>query len=165
MIRSQLHEKWNISCHICKQGCHHHQWLQPSTVSWWALRELSKEKNTCDLAAINYSHSLWWALRKGSPEGERCRILARDPRCNQRNDFSCVYFLNRHSGSSVAVWELLVVAYGIQFPDQGLNSGLQPLDHQGSPLNEFLLISSKLWDASEGFWNISKRDTKLMRLM
>lgn len=86
--RSQLHEKWNISCHICKQGCHRHQRLQPSTVSWWALRELSKEKNT-RLAAINYSHSLWWAWGKEAPEWEKRRILApENSRCNQRNDFS-----------------------------------------------------------------------------
>ena len=26
-----------------KQGCHNHQWLQPSKVSWWILRALRKE--------------------------------------------------------------------------------------------------------------------------
>ena len=43
-------EKWDISCHLSKQGFHSHQWL--SCVSWWALRKLRKEKNTCHLAAI-----------------------------------------------------------------------------------------------------------------
>ena len=33
---AQLSEKWNISCLISKQGCHSHQRLQPSNVSWWA---------------------------------------------------------------------------------------------------------------------------------
>ena len=34
------------------KGCHCHQWLEPSNVSWWALRKLRAEKNTCHLAAI-----------------------------------------------------------------------------------------------------------------
>ena len=42
-------EKWNISCRISKQGCHS-QRLQPSYLSWWPLRELRQEKNTCCLA-------------------------------------------------------------------------------------------------------------------
>ena len=37
-------EKWNISCHISKQGCRSHQWLQTSDVNWWALRTLQKER-------------------------------------------------------------------------------------------------------------------------
>ena len=45
-------EKWAISCHLSKQGFHSHQGLQLSCVSWWALRKLRKEKNTCHLAAI-----------------------------------------------------------------------------------------------------------------
>ena len=40
-------EKWNIACRISKQGCHSYRWLQPSNMSWWALRALRKEKNTC----------------------------------------------------------------------------------------------------------------------
>ena len=34
--------KWNISCHISKQGFHSHQQLQLSKVSQWALRKLGK---------------------------------------------------------------------------------------------------------------------------
>ena len=37
-------EKWSISCHISKQGCHSLQWLQPYNVSWWALSVLRKRK-------------------------------------------------------------------------------------------------------------------------
>ena len=37
---------------ISKQGCHSHQGFQQSNVSWWALRALRMEKNTCDPAAI-----------------------------------------------------------------------------------------------------------------
>ena len=37
-------EKWNISCHISKQGCGDQE-CQPSRMeSWWALRELGKER-------------------------------------------------------------------------------------------------------------------------
>ena len=35
-------EKWNVSCHISKQGCQSHQQLQPPQLGWWALREPSK---------------------------------------------------------------------------------------------------------------------------
>ena len=41
-------EKWNISCHINKQGCHNHQQFQPSSVNCWVLRAF-KKKNTCYL--------------------------------------------------------------------------------------------------------------------
>ena len=38
-------EKWYVSCRISKQRMPHlHQWLPPSIVSWWALRELRKER-------------------------------------------------------------------------------------------------------------------------
>ena len=45
-------DKWNIPCHIRKQGCHSHYQLQPSYESQWALRELRREKNPCQLAAV-----------------------------------------------------------------------------------------------------------------
>ena len=59
-------EKWNISCLISRQGCHSHQGLQPSFVSWWALRSLRKRKNICDLAAIRLQ-----PLPTVSPKGRR----------------------------------------------------------------------------------------------
>ena len=50
-----------------------------------------------------------------------------------------------HSRSLIVTCKLLVVACGIQFPDPELNLGplhwsaeFQPLDHQGSPLKNFL---------------------------
>ena len=45
--------------------CHCPQWLQPSIVSWWALRKHRAEKNTCHLAAIMDSGSWWWTGRPG----------------------------------------------------------------------------------------------------
>ena len=46
------------------KGCYSHQQLQPPwKVSWWALRELRKEKNICHLAAIKLL-----SLPKMSPE-------------------------------------------------------------------------------------------------
>ena len=79
----------NISCHISKQGCHSHQWLLPSNVSWWALRELRKEKNTCHLAVIRPQPLLMmspeerklrkWKHRKPAPYSQGAY---------QRNDFS-----------------------------------------------------------------------------
>ena len=44
-------EKWNISCHINKQGCHNHQQFQPFSVNYWVLRAFRNEKNTCYLCA------------------------------------------------------------------------------------------------------------------
>ena len=54
-------EKWSISGHVSKQGCHSHQWFQPS-------RANRKENNTCNLVLQTIpsgcSHSLWWTLRE-----------------------------------------------------------------------------------------------------
>ena len=81
-------EKWSISCHISKQGCHHYQRLQPSNVSWWALRELKKE-NTCCLTATRLQ-----PLSTVSPEERKFRvwkyrILTPDSWGSyERNDFS-----------------------------------------------------------------------------
>ena len=52
ILTSQTREKWNTSCYVNKEGCHSHQWLQFSNVSWWAIRTPRKEKNTCHLVAI-----------------------------------------------------------------------------------------------------------------
>ena len=89
IIRRMLTSKnWSISCHISKQGCHSHQWFQPSNVSWWALRGLGKMKNTCGLAAIRaaatpYSEPQW------SSGCDQDRILAPDSwDTYKRNDFS-----------------------------------------------------------------------------
>ena len=38
-------EKWNISCHISKQGCHSHRRFQPS-------RATRRENSTCDRATL-----------------------------------------------------------------------------------------------------------------
>ena len=58
-----------ITCHSSKQGCHSHQRLQPSYMSWWALRGLRKEKNTCSLAAIRLQQ-----FPKVSPEEMKLRM-------------------------------------------------------------------------------------------
>ena len=80
-------EKWNISCLISRQGCHSHQGLQPSFVSWWALRSLRKRKNICDLAAIRLQ-----PLPTVSPKGRRMwKTQNPDPdswEAYNRNDFS-----------------------------------------------------------------------------
>ena len=74
--------------HISKQGCHHYQRLQPSNVSWWALRELKKE-NTCCLTATRLQ-----PLSMVSPEERKFRIwkhriLTPDSWGSyERNDFS-----------------------------------------------------------------------------
>ena len=52
ILTSQTNEHWNTSCYINKEGCHSHQWLQFSSVSWWAIRTPRKGKNTCHLVAI-----------------------------------------------------------------------------------------------------------------
>ena len=72
-------EKWSISYHVNKQGCHSHQWSQPA-------RANRKENNTCNLVLQTIpsgcSHSLWWRLRKN-------RILAPDSwDAYERKDFS-----------------------------------------------------------------------------
>ena len=51
-------EKWSLVCHISRQGCHSRQWLQPSDVRQWPLRELRK-KNTYCLAAITLQLQPW----------------------------------------------------------------------------------------------------------
>ena len=66
-------EKWNIFCCISKRGCHSHQQLQPSTVSWWALRELRNEKSICSLAAIRLQ-----PLPKVNPEERKLRMWKQD---------------------------------------------------------------------------------------
>ena len=55
-------EKWNISYYISKQGCHRPQWLQPSNMTWWALRAVRKEKNTYNLAASRLQPLPRWAI-------------------------------------------------------------------------------------------------------
>ena len=49
---------------VSKQNCHSHQQMQPSTVSWWAIRALRKEKNSYNLADIRLHTFL-----KVSPKG------------------------------------------------------------------------------------------------
>ena len=65
---------------------------------------------------------------------------------------TCAQSQSQHIRSLVVAYKLLVSAGGIQFPDQGSNLGLllscgsmecQPLDHQGSPNNEFLYQTRK----------------------
>ena len=71
-----ISEKWNISCHINKQGCHSHQLLQSSNMTRWSLKEHRKEKNTCYLATIRQQ-----PLPKVSPRETGCekhKILAPD---------------------------------------------------------------------------------------
>ena len=68
------------------KGYHSHQLLEPlPTVSWWALRELRKEKNTWHLVAIRLQ-----PLPTVSPEETQdMRILASDSwGAYQKNDFS-----------------------------------------------------------------------------
>ena len=48
----------------------------------------------------------------------------------------------QHADSFVVAYELLVVASGIQLPNQGLNPGLLPWKHQGSPT---LLFSKRFY--------------------
>ena len=48
----QRAKKWSISSSISKQRCQRHQWLQPSNVSPWALRELRKEESNCNLLLL-----------------------------------------------------------------------------------------------------------------
>ena len=81
---------WEIEyfLHISKQGCHSHQWWQPSSVSCWALRELRTE-NTCRLAAIRPQ-----PLLMVSPEERKLRkwkhrkLAPYSQGAYQRNDFS-----------------------------------------------------------------------------
>ena len=44
-------EKWSICCHISKQGCHSHRWLQPSSVMLPIPEGTQGEKNTYHLPA------------------------------------------------------------------------------------------------------------------
>ena len=68
-------EKWNIACHISKQGCHSYRWLQLSNISQWALRALKKEKNTCPLRYVRLQ-SLPTVSSKGAQDVKH-RVLAR----------------------------------------------------------------------------------------
>lgn len=52
-------EKWNISCHISKQGRHSHQWSWPST---WTGKPW--ETQGWKEYPTSSSHSLWWSLKK-----------------------------------------------------------------------------------------------------
>lgn len=73
------HEKWSISCHISKQGCHSLQLLQPSNnCESWALKALRKE-NAYEVAANRLQPLLssernckvtWQG--KWMPEGKTC---------------------------------------------------------------------------------------------
>ena len=79
--------KWNISCHISKQGSHSHQQLHSSKVSQWALRKLRKERIPAIWQPSDCNHCLWWALRKLRMWEHR--ILAPENwGAYQRNDFS-----------------------------------------------------------------------------
>ena len=82
-----IFQKWNISCHINKQGCHSHQQLQtPRMGSWWAPREPRKKIPAIQQPSV-CSHSLLGALRK--LRMWKHRMLAPDRwGVYQRNDFS-----------------------------------------------------------------------------
>ena len=91
------HEKWNISCHISKEGCHSDQLLQSSNVSSWALKAL--QKNTCDLAATGIS--LQWA--QGSSGCVKHRILAPDSwDAYKRNGFSEPRLTSFHTQKTIS---------------------------------------------------------------
>ena len=69
----------------CDQSCVKwtiYQQMQPSGVSWWALREFRKEKNTCHLTVIKHAGLLWTGKVK-------TQELAPDSRDTyERDDFS-----------------------------------------------------------------------------
>ena len=54
----------NISCHISKQGCHSHQWLQPSNMSWWAWGNSERKRVSAIEQPSDWSHSPMVSLRK-----------------------------------------------------------------------------------------------------
>ena len=102
---------WEIEyfLHISKQGCHSHQWWQPSSVSCWALRELRKE-NTCRLAAIRPQ-----PLLMVSPEERKLRkwkhrkLAPYSQGAYQRNDFSeprLLYLLMFRKALNSLTWNI-----------------------------------------------------------
>ena len=56
--------------------------------------------------------------------------------------FGCTRPLLQHAESFVVAYELLVVASEIRLPNQELNLGLLPWEHQGSPT---LLFSKRFY--------------------
>ena len=89
-------EKWNIACHIRNQRWHSHQQLHPlQMVSWWALRELRKERIPAIQQPSDCSHSLRWAPRELGMW--KHRILEPDSwGTSERSDFSEPRLLYRH---------------------------------------------------------------------
>ena len=47
-----------------KQGCHSHQWLHSSNVSWWVWGKEYLPSRSHQTTSTPCSHSLWWTLRK-----------------------------------------------------------------------------------------------------
>ena len=95
--KSLVCDKWNIykwngifingifPATSINKGCHSHQWLRPSNVSWWALRKLRAENNTCHLAA----NSLQPLPMVSAKETMGVKIQAPDSwGAYQRDDFS-----------------------------------------------------------------------------
>ena len=59
------HDKWNISHHTGKQNTSQSSVIAATPmVSWWAPRELRKERISAIQQLSDCSHSPWWTLRK-----------------------------------------------------------------------------------------------------
>ena len=108
-------EKWNISWHISKQGCHHHQWLQPASVSRWALRKLRKEKNI--------SNHQTTATPQGKPWGKEAQDVKtkdtgpRELRCipNNFSESTLAYFCTKGSAQFLDLRYLVFLINNIIF--------------------------------------------------
>ena len=76
------------------KGCHSHQRLQPQPkVTWWAPRELRKEKNTCHLAAIRLQPRPRLSPEE-TPMWKHWILALESWGAYQRNDFSEPRFLH-----------------------------------------------------------------------
>ena len=69
-----IHEKWTISCHVSKQGCHSHQRLQ---LLYEPLSPKGTQKGEAYLPSARHQTT---ATPYGEPQGssgyEKCRVLA-----------------------------------------------------------------------------------------
>ena len=137
--------KWSIYFHIGKQRCHSHWQMQPSGVSWWALREFRKEKNTCDLTAIKPAGLLWTGNVK-------TQELAPDSRDTyETDDFSeprCLHLPIQRKLNSLtwAIWFSFV------------NSHLWCSDYLPPSLRTFLSPDSFPWlrrAVSQATWDVA----------
>ena len=113
-------EKWSISRHVRKQGCHSHRWSQPSNVNFWALR-LSR-RILRSYSQQHCRHSL--CEPQGSSGCEKHRVLAPDSwAACERNEPRLLNLPIHRKGLNSLTWDIWFSLTSFKSFNKGFPSG------------------------------------------